>query len=155
MNEFSILEILKTNTLLFSISKSFHLKQHINYLNFSIQKLRTLLILTLPQSHTILNILKKFLGWMSNASNNRSQNEPVYPHIIFTFARKYYTISEMLTVFSSDFLNLIYQHNVLLSESPIAAIRVSIPNLNLLIIVVPTFTNYKIYYCDNCPTLGH
>ena len=31
----------------------------------------------------------------------------------------------------------------------------SIPTLNLLIIVVRTFTNYKIYYCDNCPPAGH
>ena len=31
---------------------------------------------------------------------------------------------------------------------------VSMPTLNFLIIVVTTFTNHKIYFCDNCPTLG-
>ena len=32
--------------------------------------------------------------------------------------------------------------------------KVRVPTLNLLIIVIPTSTNYKIYYCNNCPTLG-
>ena len=35
-----------------------------------------------------------------------------------------------------------------------AAIRVNVPTLNLLIIVIPTSTDYKIYYCDNCPQFG-
>ena len=60
----------------------------------------------------------------------------------------------MLKVSCADFFYLIYQHIVLPPESPFAAIRVSIPSLNLLIIVVQTFANYKIYYCDNCPTQG-
>ena len=52
------------------------------------------------------------------------------------------------------FLDLIYQHNVLLPESPFAAIRVSIPTLNVLIIAIPSFDSYKIFFCDNFPTLG-
>ena len=60
----------------------------------------------------------------------------------------------MLTVFSADLLDLIYRHNVVPTESPFAAMRVSVPTLNLLIIVIPNFTNYKIYYCDTCPTMG-
>ena len=57
----------------------------------------------------------------------------------------------MLTVLSSDFLNLTSQHNVLPPESPFTAMRVSTPTLNLLITVVPTFINFKIFHSDNCP----
>ena len=39
-------------------------------------------------------------------------------------------------------------------ESPCTAIRVSVPTLNLLIIVIPTSTHYKVNYCDDCPTTG-
>ena len=49
----------------------------------------------------------------NNSQNNKSQSEIEYPHIIFSFARKDYTIAELLTVFYADFLDLIYQHNVL------------------------------------------
>ena len=56
--------------------------------------------------------------------------------------------------FSADFLDVIHLHNVIPPESPFAATRVSVPTLNLLVIVNPTSSNYKIYYCDNCPTLG-
>ena len=120
MNGFFILEILLPNKLLFSNFQSFHLKQHLNYLNFSIQKLYTLLILTLTQPHTILNKVENFLGWMDNTRNsqsNSSQSETLCPHIIFSFDRKEYTIVELLTVFSVDFLNLIYLHNVIPPES--------------------------------------
>ena len=78
-----------------------------------------------------------------NSPNNCSKNDPVYPHIL-SFALKDYTIAELLTVISSDSLDLIYQHNVLPPKSAFAENRVSIPTLNLLIIVVPTFTSYKI-----------
>ena len=78
----------------------------------------------------------------------------MFPYIIFSFERKDYTIAELLTVFSADVLDLIYLHNVIQPESPCAAIRVCVPTLNLLLIVIPTSTDYKIYYCDNCPTLG-
>ena len=71
-----------------------------------------------------------------------------------SFERKEYTVAEILTVFSADFLGLIYIQNVIPPESSCAAIRVSVPTLNLLIIVIPTFTDYKIYYRGNCPTLG-
>ena len=91
----------------------------------------------------------------SNSQNSSSQINSFYPHSIYSFARKDYTIAELLTVLSADFLDLIYQHNVLPPESTFAAIRVSIPTLNLLKIVVPTFTNYKICYCcNNCPNRG-
>ena len=97
---------------------------------------------------------------MNNTNNsqnnniNNSQSETIYPHTIFSFERKDYTIDELLTVFSADFSDLIYLHNVIPPESPFAAIRVSVPTLNLLIIVVPTSIIYIIYYCDICPTLG-
>ena len=35
-----------------------------------------------------------------------------------------------------------------------AAIKVSVPTLNLLLIVIPTSTDDKICYCGTCPTLG-
>ena len=49
----------------------------------------------------------------------------------------------IINSFSADFLDLIYLHNVIPSESPCAAIQVSVPTLNLLIIVIPTSTNYS------------
>ena len=64
-------------------------------------------------------------------------------------------IIQSLNRFSAVFLDLIYLHNVIPAESPCAAIRVNVPTLDLLIIVIPTSTDYKSYYCDNCPTLGH
>ena len=82
------------------------------------------------------------------------QNETTFPQVIFFFRRKDYLIAELLTIFSADLLDLIFLHNVIPPESPCAAIRVSVPTLNLLIIVIPTSTDYKIYYCNNCPTLG-
>ena len=88
------------------------------------------------------------------SQSNSSQSEPEYPHIIFSFARKDYTIAELLTIFSADFLELIYQHNVIPAESPFAAIPVCIATLNLLIIVVPSFTHCKIYYCNLLPLSG-
>ena len=88
------------------------------------------------------------------SNNNNTTNEITYPHVIFSFERKDYTITELLTVFSIDFLDLIYRHNVIPPESPCAAIRVSVSTLNLLKIVNLTSTDYKICYCDNCPTLG-
>ena len=87
-------------------------------------------------------------------NNNNPPNEITYPQIIISFERKDYTVAEILTVFSADFLDLFYLQNAILTESPLAAIRVSVPTLNLPITVIPTFTDYKIYYCDNCPTLG-
>ena len=87
------------------------------------------------------------------SNHNKSTNEITYPHVTFFCERKEYLIAELVTVFSADFLDLIYLHNVILPESPCAAIRVSVPTINLLIIVIPTSTNYKIYYCDNCPNL--
>ena len=87
-------------------------------------------------------------------NNNNPPNDTTYPQVIFSFERKDYTIAELLTVFSADFLDLILLHNVIPPESPCAATHVSVPTLNLLIIVIPTSTDYKIYYCDNCPTLG-
>ena len=65
------------------------------------------------------------------SNDNNPTNEITYPHVIFSFERKDYTISELLTVFSADFLDLIYLHNVIPPESPCAAIRVSVPTLNL------------------------
>ena len=95
---------------------------------------------------------------MNNTNNSSNNNNPVnkvkYPQIIFSFEKKDYTIAELLTVFSSEFSDLIYLHNVNPPESPCAAIRVSVPTLNLLIIVITTSTHYKFDYCDNCPTLG-
>ena len=127
-----ILETLITYTLLFLIFQFFHHKRHLNYPNFFIQILYTSLILTLSQPHTVSNTLKNSLGWMINTSklpNNSLEKETEYPHIIFSFARKEYAIAEFLRVFSADFLDFIYQHNVLPTESPFAAIRVSIPTL--------------------------
>ena len=89
-----------------------------------------------------------------NNNSNNSQTETIYPHTIFSFERKLYTIDEFLTVFSANFLDLIYLHNAIPPESPFAAVRVSVPTLNLLIIVIPTSSNYKIYFCDNCFTVG-
>ena len=46
-------------------------------------------------------------------------SETVYPHIIFSFDRndrKEYKTAELLTVFSADFLDLIYLHNVIPPE---------------------------------------
>ena len=59
-----------------------------------------------------------FLSSMNNTKNSRniSQSEIKYPHIIFSFARKDNKIEELLTVFSADFLDLIYHHNVLTPE---------------------------------------
>ena len=84
-------------------------------------------------------------------NNNNSQSETIYTHTILSFERKDYTIAELLTVFSADFLDLIYLHNVILTESPFTAIPANVPTLTLLIFVVPTSTYYKIYNCDNCP----
>ena len=89
-----------------------------------------------------------------NSNSNNSQNAFIYPHTIFSFERKDYTIAELLTVFPADFLDLTYLHNVIPPVSPFAATRVSVPTSNLLINVILTSTDYKIYYCDNCPTLG-
>ena len=87
------------------------------------------------------------------SQNNNLQSESVYPHIIFSFEQKDCTITELLTVFSADFIDLINLHNVFPPESPFAAIRVSATTLNLLIFVGPISTDYKIF-CENCPTLG-
>ena len=91
---------------------------------------------------------------LKNSHTNDVQSKISYPHVLFSFERKGYTIAELLIVFSADFLYLIYLHNVFTPESPCTAIRVILPTLNLLIIVIPTITDCKIYYCDNCPTLG-
>ena len=85
------------------------------------------------------------------SNNNNTTNETIYPHIIFSFEQKDYTTAELPTVFSADFLVLIYLDNVIPLESPCAAMRVIVPTLNLLIINIPTSTDYKTYYCDNCP----
>ena len=133
MNGFSTLEILIT--LLFSIYQNSHLKPHLSYLNSFIPTFYTQLILTLSQPQTILKILKNFLGWMNNTSNSQntsSQSKLVYLHILFSFARKDYTIAGLLSVFAADFLDLIYLDNVIPPESPFAAIRLGIPNLKLL-----------------------
>ena len=88
-------------------------------------------------------------------NNDNQTNDITYPHVIFSFEGKDYTIAELLTVFSADCLDLIYLHKVIPSESPCVAIRVGLPTSNLLIIVIPTSTDCKIYYCDKCPALGH
>ena len=103
----------------------------------------------------IENILKAFLNTMSNTNNsqsNNSQSKIKYTFAI-SFACKYYTFEEFLTVFPTDFLDLIYQHNVLPPESLFAAIRISLLTFNFLIIAIPSFTHYKIFYRDNRPTL--
>ena len=97
-----------------------------------------------------MNNTKKSL----NNQTNNTQSETAYPQVIYSFKRKDYTITELLSVFSPDFLDLVFLHNVIPTESLRAAVRVSVPNLNLLIIVIPTVNNYQVYYCDNCPTLG-
>ena len=76
-------------------------------------------------------------------NNNNPPNETTYPQVIFSFERKDYTIAELLTVFSANFLDLIFIHNVILPESPSEAIRVSVLTSNLLIIVIPTSFDYK------------
>ena len=86
------------------------------------------------------------------SNNNTLQTSTIYPQILFSYERKDYTIDELLKIFSSDSLDLIFLHNVIPPELPFATVRVSVPTLNLLIIVVPTATNYKIYYCDCSPT---
>ena len=91
---------------------------------------------------------------LNNSHTKDVQSEITYPHIIFSFERKDYTNAELLTVFSADFLDLIYLYNVIPPESPCAAIRVSVLTLNLLKNYIPTATYYQIYYCDNYPTLG-
>ena len=75
-------------------------------------------------------------------------------HRLGMLFRRYFTIEELLAVFSADFIDHTYQHIVLLTESPFATIQVSIPLLNLLIIVVPSSNHYKVLYCDPCLTLG-
>ena len=159
MNGFLILETSITNTLLSFSFQFFRHNQQLKYLNFSklYTLLYTLLISTLSQPHNIISTLKNSLGWMSNTShspNNHSQTQHVCLHIIFSIARKYHTIAELLKVFSSVFLDLIYQHNVLPPDSPFAAIRYIKPTLILFIIDVPVFTNCKFYYCNNFLTLG-
>ena len=89
-----------------------------------------------------------------NNQTNNTQSETDYPQVIYSFERKDYTITELLSVFFPDFLDLIFLHNVIPPESPCAAVRVSVHTLNLLIIVIPTANNYQVYYCDNCPALG-
>ena len=74
----------------------------------------------------------------NNNQTNNSQTETAYPQVIYSFERKDYTINELLSVFSADFLDLIFLHNFIPPESPCAAIRVSVSTLNLLIIVIPT-----------------
>ena len=72
-----------------------------------------------------------------------------------SFDQKDYTIAELSTIFSSDFLDLIYLHIDIPPESPFEAIRVSVTTLNLSIIVDPTSTDYQNCDCDNGPNLGH
>ena len=94
---------------------------------------------------------------MSNTnklSNNNTLNKIVYPQVPISFERKDHTLAELLTIFSADFLDLKYLHNVIPPESPCAAIRVSVPTLNLLIIVITPPNNYKVYYFNKCPNLG-
>ena len=91
----------------------------------------------------------------SNSLNNQNPNkQSEIPQVIYSFDRKDYTINELLEIFSPDFLDLIFLHNVIPPVSPCAAIRVSVPTLNLLIIVLPTAKDYHIYYCDNCSYLS-
>ena len=40
------------------------------------------------------------------SNNNNPTNEIIYPHVIFSIERKDYTITELLAVFSADFLDL-------------------------------------------------
>ena len=86
-----------------------------------------------------------------NSNSKNSQNENIYPHTIFSFERKDYTIAELLTEFSADFLDLIHLHNVIPPESPIAAVRVSFPTLKLLKKFISTSTDYKIYVAITAP----
>ena len=91
---------------------------------------------------------------LNNNQTNNFQSETTFPQVIYSFKRKDYTITELLSVFSPDFLDLIFLHNVIPPKSPCAAIRVSVLTLILLIIVIPTANNYQVYYCINCPALG-
>ena len=63
-------------------------------------------------------------------------------------------MEELLTVLSADFLDLSYQHNVLPPELPLAAVRDSIRNLNILIIVIISSNQFKVFDCDNCTTIN-
>ena len=51
--------------------------------------------------------------------------------------------------FSVDFVDYIYNYNKFPTESLFAALRVSKPHLNLLIIIVASNTDYKIIYCNH------
>ena len=97
-----------------------------------------------------MNNTNKYL----NSPINNTQSETNYPQVIYSFERKDYTINELLSVFSPDFLDLIFLHNVIPPESPCAAVRVGVPTLYLLKIVIHTAKIYQLYYCDNCPELG-
>ena len=116
--------------MLSSISQSFRHKQNLNYLNFYTGVVYTNNLDAIPASYDIKYIKELLLVRSEKIIQLQS-----------------------FRVFSADFLDPMYLHNVIPPESPFAAIRVSIPTLNLLKIVVPTATNYKIY-CDNCPTLA-
>ena len=94
---------------------------------------------------------------MDNTNNSQSinsQSEVEYPHFIFSFARKDYTTTDLLTFFSADLLNINNQRIILPPQLPFAAFPVSKPTLILLINAVPSFSHYKIFHCDNFPTLG-
>ena len=94
---------------------------------------------------------------MKNTNNSQKKQLTKWNQIspnYFLFARKDYAIEELLTFLSDDFLDLTYQNNVLPTESPFPAVRVSLPSLNNLIIVTPSFNYYNPFFCDNCPSLG-
>ena len=63
-----------------------------------------------------------------------ASSEIEQPHIIFSGGGgEDYTLNEFIALYSADFLDIIYQHNVLPPDSPIKAIRVGIPHLYLFI----------------------
>ena len=53
-----------------------------------------------------------------NDNSNNLQSETIYPHAIFSFERKDYTIDELLIVFSVNYFDLNYLHNVIPSQPP-------------------------------------
>ena len=89
----------------------------------------------------------------NNSKKNRTES-PTLSIFVYYFSKKlHHLLEELLTVFIVEFLDLIYQHNVLPPDSTVAAIQFIIPTINLLIIVIPSFTHYKIFYGNFCPTL--
>ena len=67
------------------------------------------------------------------------------------FARKDYTFQELLAVFSADLIDFIYRQKNTTNRFAFRSNQKSTPTLNFLIIFIPYFNLYKIFYFDNCP----